>query len=119
MVAVLDKLLRANKYSPLLGELWRMWRVALQINIFGSRSNDGAMYNLFYNDMRNRVALIYIAHLKTHPYDKIAFKEFLRLAQVHNITRNSPCMFGNNANLEDMELFYSVYNDDSADESNS
>ena len=73
MVAVLDKLLRENKYSPLLGELWRMWRVALQINIFGSRSNDGAMYNLFYNDMRNRVALVYIAHLKTHPHDKVAF----------------------------------------------
>ena len=86
MVAVIDKLLRSNKYSPLLGELWRMWRVALQINILGSRSNDGAMYNLFYNDMRNRVALVYIAHLKTHPHDKVAFKEFLRLAQAYNIT---------------------------------
>lgn len=119
MVAVIDKLLRENKYSPLLGELWRMWRVALQINILGSRSNDGAMYNLFYNDMRNRVALVYIAHLKTHPYDKIAFKEFLRLAQAYNITRNSPCLFGNNANLEDMELFYSVYNENTSDENNS
>ena len=119
MVAVLDKLLRANKYSPLLGELWRMWRVSLQIDILGSRSNDGAMYNLFYNDMRNRVALVYIAHLKTHPHDKVAFKEFLRLAQAHNITRNSPCMFGNNANLEDMELFYSIYNVEESDESNS
>lgn len=119
MVAVLDKILRANKYSPLLGELWRMWRVALQINLLGSRSNDGAMYNLFYNDMRNRVALVYIAHLKTHPHDKIAFKEFLRLAQAYNITRNSPCLFGNNANLEDMELFYSVYNENTSDENNS
>lgn len=119
MVAVLDKLLRSNKYSPLLGELWRMWRVALQINILGSRSNDGAMYNLFYNDMRNRVAMVYIAHLKAHPHDKIAFKEFLRMAQSHNITRNSPCMFGNNANLEDMELFYSVYNEGASDEDNS
>lgn len=119
MVAVIDKLLRSNKYSPLLGELWRMWRVALQINILGSRSNDGAMYNLFYNDMRNRVALVYIAHLKTHPHDKVAFKEFLRLAQAYNITRNSPCMFGNNANLEAIELFYSVYNVEESDESNS
>lgn len=110
LVAVIDKLLRANKYSPLLGELWRIWRLSLQINILGSRSNDGAMYNLFYNDMRNCVALIYIAHLKTHPHDNVAFKEFVRLAQAYNIVRNSPCMIGNNANLEDMELLYSVFN---------
>ncbi len=109
IVAVLDKLLKSNKYSPLLGELWRMWRCMLQINILGSRSNDGAMYNLFYNHMRNRVALVYIAHMKTHYHDKLAFKEFARLATTYNIVRNSECMFGNNGNLEDMELFYSVF----------
>ena len=117
MVAVLDQLLRANKYSPLLGQLWRMWRLTLQKDIFGSGSNDGAMYNLFYNDMRNRVALVYIAHLTTHPNDKIAFKEFVRLAQEYNITRNSPCMLGNNAILEEMDLFYSVCKEDTTDES--
>lgn len=116
LVAVIDKLLRTNKHSPLLGELWRIWRLSLQINILGSRSNDGAMYNLFYNDMRNRIALVYIGHLKTHPRDNIAFKEFVRLAQTYNIVRNSPCMIGNNANLEDMELLYSVFNS-SEDES--
>ena len=68
------------------------------------------MYNLFYNDMRNSIALTYIVHLTTHPGDKIAFKEFIRLAQAYNIVRNSSCMFGNNANLEDMELLYSVFN---------
>mgnify|MGYP006871873643 CR=1 FL=1 len=30
LVAVIDPILRANKYSPLLGELWLMWRTALQ-----------------------------------------------------------------------------------------
>ena len=116
LVAVLDEILRENNYSPLLGELWRMWRVTLQINLFGSRSNDGAMYNLFYNDMRNRVALVYIAHLKIHPHDKIAFKEFFRLAQAYNIVRNSQFSFGNNANLEEMELFYSVFNPNQSDD---
>lgn len=109
IVSVLDNLLKSNKYSPLLGELWRMWRCMLQINIFSSRSNDSAMYNLFYNQMRNRVALVYIAHLKTHYHDKLAFKEFARLTTTYNIVRNSECMFGNNGNLEDMELFYSVF----------
>lgn len=106
LVAVIDKLLCANRYSPLLGELWLMWRTALQTNIFGSRSNDGAMYNLFYNQMKNRIALQYIAHLKTHPQDRVAFNLFAKLAMEYNITRNSNCIFGNNANLDDMELYF-------------
>lgn len=43
-----------------------MWRTALQKNILRGPSNDSAMFNLFYNDMRNRIALIYIGYLKTH-----------------------------------------------------
>ena len=116
IVSVLDNLLKSNKYSPLLGELWRMWRCMLQIEILGSRSNDGAMYNLFYNQMRNRVALVYIAHMKSHNHDKLAFKEFARLTMTHNIVRNSSCMFGNNSNLEDMELFYSVFHPENNDD---
>ena len=112
IVTVLDNLLRTGKYSPLLGELWRMWRSMLQIGILGSGSNDSAMYNLFYNQMKNRIALLYIAHMKTHDHDNLAFKEFVRMAMTHNIVRNSPCYIGNNAYLEEMELFYSVFNPD-------
>lgn len=110
VVAVIDNILQANKYSPLLRDLWRIWRVLLQTNIFGSVSNDGAIYNLFYNDMRNHIALVYIAHLTDNPQDKVAFKEFVRLAADYNIIRNSGFIFGNNANLENMDLFYSVFN---------
>lgn len=109
VVAVMDTILRTNKYSLLLRELWRMWRVMLQMNIFGGPSNDSAMYNLFYNDMRNRVALVYIEHLAHSPNDDIAFTEFVRLAHDYNIVRNSEFLMGNNANLEDMELFYSIF----------
>lgn len=116
IVAVLDKLLKSGKYSPLLGELWRMWRCKLQLNFLGGRSNDSAMYNLFYNEMRNRAALVYIAHMVENPEDKLAFKEFTRLATTYNIVRNGPGAFGNNANLDDMELFYSVFNSDSNEE---
>lgn len=109
VVAVIDIILRTNEYSPLLRDLWRMWRVMLQMNIFGGRSNDSAMYNLFYNDMRNRIALVYIDHLVHNPNDTIAFMEFVRLAYDYNIMRNSGFLLGNNANLEDMELFYSIF----------
>lgn len=105
VVAVIDNILRENKYSPLLRDLWRMWRVLLQIYIFGSPSNDGAMYNLFYNDMRNRIALVYLAHLNKHPDDIIALKEFISLSLDHNIVRNSGYLFGNNVIIDEIELF--------------
>lgn len=105
LVAVLDYILKTNQYSPLLGEIWLMWRTALQKNIFGGPSNDSAMYNLFYNDMRNRIALVYIDHLNRNPNDNIAFKEFMRLGMEHNITRNSGCYFGNNSILDEMNLY--------------
>lgn len=44
----------------------------------------------------------------THHHDKLAFKEFARLTTTYNIVRNSECMFGNNGNLEEIVLFYSV-----------
>lgn len=115
VVAVIDNILRADEYSPLLRDLWRMWRMMLQKNIFGSMSNDGAMYNLFYNDMRNRVALTYIAHLKDNTDDRIALKEFVRLANDYNIVRNSEFVLGNNSNLEEMDLFYSVFESNKSD----
>lgn len=63
------------------------------------------MYNLFYNEMRNRIALVYIAHLKTHPYDKLAFNKFASMAMEYNITRNSGGLFGNNSILDEMSLY--------------
>ena len=110
LISVIDPILRANKYSPLLGELWLIWRTALQKNIFSGPSNDSAMYNLFYNDMRNRVALVYIAYLITHPHDKLAFSKFAYLAMEYNITRNSPCYFGNNSILDEMTIYDEVWN---------
>lgn len=110
LVAIIDPILRADKYSPLLGELWLMWRTALQKYILSGPSNDSPMYNLFYNEMRNRIALVYIAHLKTHPHDKLAFNKFASMAVEHNITRNSGCLIGNNSILDEMYLYNEIWN---------
>ena len=64
--------------------------------------------NLFYNDMRNRVAQVYIKHLATHPNDKLAFNAFARLAMVNNITRNSECLFGNNSLHDEISLYRGI-----------
>lgn len=105
LVAVIDPLLRSGEYSPLLADLWLRWRTALQIYIFGGRSNDSSMYNLFYNSMKNKVALVHIKQLAKHPDDAVAFKEFMRLCYSVNICRNSGALFGNNAILDEMELY--------------
>lgn len=111
LVAVIDHILRADRYSPLLFDLWLMWRTALQKDILSGASNDSAMYNLFYNDMRNRIALVYIAYLSTHPDDKLAFNNFRYLAVGHNITRNIND-FGNNSILDEMYLYDEIWNSD-------
>lgn len=105
LVAIIDPILRSNEYSPLLFDLWLMWRTALQKNILGSPSNDGAMYNLFYNDMRNLVAVRYIKHLAQNPHDQVAFNKFASLAVANAIIRNSQCYFGNNSILDEMALY--------------
>lgn len=104
LVAVIDPILRSGEYSPLLYDLWLVWRTALQKDIFGSPSNDGSIYNLFYNDMRNRVALTYINYLERNPNDKVAFKKFAELAMQYNITRNA-LPIGNNSLLDEMNLY--------------
>lgn len=108
LIAIIDPILRSNEYSPLLYDLWLMWRTALQKSIFGSRSNDGAMYNLFYNNMRNHIAVVYITHLMRNPQDKIAFNKFAKLTFKENITRTNSFGFGNNS-LSDERLLYDEF----------
>lgn len=104
LVSLLEPLLQAGQYSPLLGELWLMWRTALQ-PLLGGMSNTSSMYNLLYNDMRNRVALAYLTHLNAHPQDELAFQEFISLAACWNIVRNSGCLVGNNVLFDEVKLY--------------
>lgn len=118
LVAIIDPILRSNEYSPLLYDLWLMWRTALQKNILGSPSNDGAMYNLLYNDMRNHVAVLFIKILKSNPHDKVAFNKFASLALEYNITRNSSCFIGNNSILDEMSIYDECWNKNKSENEN-
>ena len=106
VIAVFDMLLRANKYSPMLRDMWRIWRVTLQKDLLAGMSNDSPMYNLFYNDMRNRVALTLIEYMASNPDDFVAFMEFVKLGLAENINRHSGVLVGSNVLKEDMELLY-------------
>ena len=103
-VAILDEVLNENQYSPLLRELWLIWRFNLQLYVLGGHSNDSAMYNLLYNDMRNKIALLYIQQIVNNPDDKLAWKEFIQLSRDLNIVRNGPFLLGNNANMDAIDM---------------
>ena len=105
VASIIDPLLRSGEYSPLLRELWLIWRANLQMYLFSGRSNDSAMYNLFYNDMRNRVAATYLDRIMSDPEDKIALKEFFRLANEYNVTRDQGNLWGNNCLSDEIQLY--------------
>lgn len=106
LVAVVDTLLKKGEYSPLLNELWLIWRTAMQF-YFGGMSNDSQIFNLFYNDMRNTVALNYISHMADNPEDKLAFRHFYTIIMEHNIVRGY-CLVGNSAIFDDMDIYGDV-----------
>lgn len=103
-VALIDSVLREGRYSPLLTDLWLIWRTQLQLKLLGGRSNDSPMYNTLYHEMKDRVALTYIRHLAENPDDDLAFNAFSQLTVIPPIMRQSACIFGNNANLDEMAL---------------
>lgn len=77
----------------------------LQTNVLSGYSNDSAMYNLYYNAMRRRVAYRYIERLNKNPNDALAFDGFFRLVYRNSIIRNSGCLIGNNSFLDQMEIY--------------
>lgn len=116
IVTIIDQILRADEYSPLLGDLWLIWRLKLQLLIFSGYSNDSAMYNMFYNDMKNRVVATYLSHIKDDPNDVVAFSELLSLIYGSNIVRNSGVLFGNNAMLDERNLLFHLTMPDTEDD---
>jgi hypothetical protein len=105
VVAAIDILLSTTSYSPLLFDLWLIWRTALQGSVLSGISNDSSMYNIYYNAIRRRVAYRYLTRLNEKPNDKLAFDGLMKLIHKSSITRNSGCYFGNNSFLDQMEIY--------------
>lgn len=88
LVTIIDGILKSGEYSPLLYELWLIWRSTLQTRILSGVSNASAMYNLLYNDMRNTVAVTCLNHIASNPNDEIAIAQYIRLTITYNVVRN-------------------------------
>lgn len=105
VVAITESLFLTTEYSPILCDLWLMWRTALQSSVLSGISNDSSMYNIFYNGMRRRIAYRYITRLNENPNDELAFNGLMKLIYRSSIVRNSGCYVGNNCFLDQMELY--------------
>ena len=105
VVAITESLFLTTEYSPILCDLWLMWRTALQGSVLSGISNDSSMYNIFYNGMRRRIAYRYITRLNENPNDELAFSGLMKLIYRSSIVRNSGCYVGNNCFLDQMELY--------------
>lgn len=109
VVAVIESLLCTTGYSPLLYDLWLIWRTSLQSVVLSGRSNDSSMYNLHYNAMKRRVAYKYIERLEENPNDALAFNRLINLIYKDPIIRNSGCLYGNNCIFDEWEIYQECF----------
>lgn len=114
-IPMLEALMKSNKFSRYLHEVWRTWRVLKQVA--QSPSRDGIISNLEYNQMRYRCLNTILKQIVKNPKDIYAINDFCFLATYDNINRYSEFMFGNSAPLEHMMLFPEILeeSDDSGD----
>ncbi len=103
VIAVTHHLLTAGTYSPMLYDLWRVWRSTLQVSYLSGMSRDSAIYNVLYNKMKTRVALTWLKYIASHPNDKVAIDYFTAFTEESCIVRANEFPYGNSAA---MDLFY-------------
>ena len=108
-IPMLEALMKSDKFSRYLHEVWRTWRVLRQVA--ESPSRDGMILNLEYNQMRFRCLNTILKQIFKNPKDIKAINDFCFLATYDNITRYSEFMFGNSVPLEHMMLFPEILED--------
>lgn len=106
----LEYLMKSEKYSIYLYEIWRTWRCLLQEDCFGS-SKDSEIPNDLYNRMRLVCAHTILEYIIQHSSDIMAINQFIVLSSINNIERYGVYPYGNQNMMEQLELFYERYKD--------
>lgn len=108
VLPVMRTLLASGKYSRYEYALWRGWRCRCQIFHFG-RSRDSVLADELFNEYRMKAYLACMEKLMQVPEDKLACLNMGLILESYNTIRNGDCIFGNDANLDDMDMFSSDY----------
>lgn len=101
---IMESLMKENKYSIYLKEMWEKWRVLYQSS--EGASKDSEIPNQIYNEYRKLCIKTILSHIKAHPNDIFAINEFLVISSKHNILREGSFPYGNQYAVDKYYLFY-------------
>jgi hypothetical protein len=84
-IPIMEALMKEQKYSVYLNELWQKWRVLYQDS--KGASKDSTIPNRLYNAYRNMCCCTVLSYIKKNPQDIKAINCFLTMACKENIFR--------------------------------
>ena len=119
IVAVATLLMKSGHYSPILNEVWIIWRALCQSLYFGA-SRDSCIPNDYYNSYRRLCYLACLPRVESHPDDVFAMNCAASIGGRTNMNRFGQNYFGNEAMIESLMMlpnrFYLDGNEDEEDD---
>lgn len=109
VIPIMESLMKEQKYSIYLNELWLKWRTLYQDS--EGASKDSEIPNHLYNEYRKICICSTLAYIEIHPDDILAINNFLVLAFKENILREGIYSYGNQYILDKYKLFREKYNE--------
>ena len=113
-IPIMEALMKEQKYSVYLNELWQKWRVLYQDS--KGASKDSTIPNRLYNAYRNMCCCTVLSYLEKNPQDIKAVNCFLTMASKENIFREGEFSYGNQNAIEKYYLFPEIYHEDKDEE---
>tara|TARA_B110000902_G_scaffold25638_1_gene28019 strand:+ start:1630 stop:2649 length:1020 start_codon:yes stop_codon:yes gene_type:complete len=97
------ELIDRNAYSLYLFETWIKWRVLTQFD--RGLSKDSDIPNKYYDEIREHIATVILAHITNNPKDEMAVNQFMLMASHDIIRRFGEYPYGNQSTIEYHRLF--------------
>lgn len=108
-IPIMESLMKEQKYSIYLNELWLKWRTLYQDS--EGASKDSEIPNHLYNEYRKTCICSTLTYIKEHPNDILAINNYLVMAFEENILREGVYSYGNQYMLDKYKLFREKYNE--------
>lgn len=107
IIAVAERLMHSKKYSPLLSNVWLVWRTLIQPEYGMSR--DSRIPNDMYNEYRKLCFKTVLKYLESHPDDAMAKNCAIVLMSRGNVNRGGEYPFGNQNAIEALNVMPERY----------
>lgn len=101
IAAVGCRLMNSGRYSPVMDDVWTMWRAMVQM--FFGQSRDSYIPNQYYNEYRKTCYVSCLRHIERFPNDNYAMNSAAVLYGYHNLLRYGIFPYGNDGYVEYMQ----------------